>query len=357
MRADATIPLPSGISQRKLADAIGVSVSTVSRALAGHPQVSARTRGDVVRAIEQLQRETGGTTETVRLPMIVLSQSHAVKGPPAPSREIILDQVLGGAETAAWQAGYRLYVVHDSRLLRRDVNASLLDDVHGVILTGGVVSSTVLDAVQGYGTPVVLIGGHLPGHGIASIAADSFEGMRSAVAHLIGLGHRRIGLVNGPSDTHTSVEKKAGYLTALAEAGIAADLVLIRWHDGYSGFDVDSATAMTGALLDLPERPTAIVFATDGMALAGIAAGRARGLSVPSDVSIVGFHDDPDARLSLPQLTTVRVDRYEWGSAAVGRLLRALNERPPSGDRLLLPTRLIVRESTAPPRSERRSDR
>lgn len=353
MSADSVISLPSGISQRQIADAIGVSISTVSRALAGHPQVSPRTREAVERAIERLQREGSGDTGTTRSPMIVLTRSHLVEGRSTPSLEIILEQILGSAETAAWDAGYTLYMVHDSRLLRRDVNAPMLQDVCGVILAGGVVSDQVVASVLEYDVPVVLIGGHLPGRDIASVASDSFQGMRSAVAHLISLGHRRIGLVNGPSDTYTSLEKKAGYLTALAEAGISVDLELIRWRDGYSGFESESATGITRELLDLPESPSALVFATDGMALAGMAVCRARGLAIPSDISIVGFHDDPDARLADPHLTTVQVDRYEWGAEAVRRLLRAQNEPRPVGDRLLLPTRLIVRESTAPYNAER----
>jgi DNA-binding LacI/PurR family transcriptional regulator len=349
MATDEAITLPGGITQRQVADATGVSISTVSRTLAGHAQVSARTRSDVLRAIERLQRTAGETSGAPRRQMIALTHSHAVEGPPVRSLDIILEQVLGGAEAAARQAGYMLYTVQNSRLLRDESSNPELEDVRGVILAGGLVARPLVETIRGQGLPVVIIGGHLPDTNMPSVASNSLEGVRMAIAHLIGLGHRRIGLVNGPSDTYTSIEKKAGYLTALAEAGIAADPNLIRWHDGLSGFDVDDAIAMTGELLDLPERPTAIAFASDGMALAGIAACRARGLRVPTDISIVGFHDDPDAQMALPRLTTIHVSRFDWGAAAMRRMLHALVEPQLVADRLLLPTRLVVRESTAAP--------
>jgi LacI family transcriptional regulator len=356
MAADDVITLPSGITQRQVADAIGVSISTVSRTLAGHTQVSARTRSDVLRAIEQLRRAAGEANSGTRRQMIALTHSHAVEGPPVRSLDIILEQVLGGAEAAARQAGYMLYTVQNSRLLRDESNDSEFEDVRGVILAGGLVARPLVEAIRGHGLPVVIIGGHLADTDVPSVASNSLEGVRDAIAHLIGLGHRRIALVNGPSDTYTSLEKKAGYLTALAEAGIASDPNLIRWHDGLTGFDVDDAIAMTGELLDLPEPPTAIAFASDGMALAGIAACRARALTVPGDVSITGFHDDPDARMALPRLTTVRVSRLDWGAAALRRMLLALEEPQLVADRLLLPTRLVVRESTAAPASPERKN-
>lgn len=346
---DLTIPLPNGISQRQLADAIGVSISTVSRALAGNPKVSSRTRTDVLRAIDRLSRNTVPDTGRATRRVIGLTHSHALDGPANRSLDIILEQVLGGAETAAREAGYMLYTLQNSHALNGAGGDAFFDEVRGVITAGGLVSRPLIEGFRQRRLPAVIIGGHLPGSDVPSVASHSAEGVRQAVRHLTGLGHRRIGLVNGPTDTYTSLEKKAGYLSALVEAGITPDISLIRWHDGPFGFDVGDAIAMTGELLDLDMRPTAIVFASDGMAAAGLSACRARQLTVPDDISIVGFHDDPDAHLASPQLTTVRVDRLEWGAAAVRRMLSALDGGAMTADRLLLPTELIVRESTARP--------
>jgi len=346
---DLTISLPEGISQRQVADAVGISISTVSRTLSGHPRVSSRTRTDVLRAIDRLSRNAVPDNGRPVRRVIGLTHSHASEGPAHRSLDIILEQVLGGAETAARQAGYMLYTLQNAHSLNGSGGDSFFNEVRGVITAGGLVSRSLLGSIRERGLPAVIIGGHLPGSDIPSVGSNNAEGVRDAVRHLTDLGHRRIGLINGPTDTYTSLEKKAGYLSALAEAGIAADLSLIRWHDGPSGFDVEDAIAMTGELLDLDQRPTAIVFASDGMALAGMSACRSRQLSIPGDISILGFHDDPDAQMASPQLTTVRVDRHEWGAAAVRRMLTALDDGATTADRLLLPTNLIVRDSTSTP--------
>lgn len=347
---DSTIPLPDGVTQRQIADAIGVSISTVSRALSGHPRVSSRTRTDVLRAIDRLSRPaTPDHQGNPARRVIGLTHSHAKEGPAHRSLDIILEQVLGGAETMARRAGYMLYTLQNSHALNGTGGDSFFSEVRGVITAGGVVSRPLLESIRKRELPAVIIGGHLPGSDIPSVGSHNAEGLRDAVRHLTRFGHRRIGLVNGPTDTYTSLEKKSGYLSGLAEAGITADLSLIRWHDGPSGFDVEDAIAMTGELLDLDPRPTAIVFASDGMALAGMSACRARQLSIPGDISIVGFHDDPDAQMASPQLTTIRVDRLEWGAAAVRRMLTALDDGATTADRLLLPTMLIIRDSTSTP--------
>lgn len=339
----APIVLPPGVSQRQVADAIGVSISTVSRALAGHPRVSARTRRQVQDAIAGLSAvRTGGKARR----SIGLTHSHVASGPEHRSLEIILEHVLGGAELMAHQLGYDLHTLQNSYLLREPGGNGFLANVQGVISAGGLVNRSLIEVIQRHRLPIVVIGGHVPDLGVPSVSADNVAGVRLVVDHLLELGHRRIGLVNGPTDTYTSVEKKAGYLVALVDAGIAPNPNLIRWRDGMSGFDLAEGQAMAAALLDLPDPPTALVFANDAMAHGGLAACRERGLSVPDDVSIVGYHDDPDALLAQPQLTSVRVDRHEWGAAAVRRLVDLIDGRWATVDRLLLPVSLVVRGST-----------
>lgn len=339
---ESPIVLPSGVSQRQIADAIGVSISTVSRALAGHPRVSARTRAQVVSAIRRLNTGSVGPRK-----VIGLTHSHVLGPPTQMNLEIILEQVLAGAELMASARGYGLYTLQNAHLMQEAAGTAFLADVQGVVTSGGLVTPSLIESLTGQGLPVVVIGGHVPHLGVPSVGADSFGGMVRATQHLLELGHRRIALVNGPSETYTSTEKKAGYLTALMDAGITPEAALIRWRDGRTGFDMADALSMARALLDLDEPPTAMLFANDAMAHAGLSACRERGLSVPGDVSLVGFHDDPDALLAQPQLTTVRVNRNAWGAAAVQRLLDILEHGDTGTDRRLLPVELVVRGSTA----------
>lgn len=347
------IVLPPGVSQRQVADAIGVSISTVSRALAGHSRVSARTRLQVQTAIAELS--TGNAIGRSRR-SIGLTHSHVAAGPEHRNLEIILEHVLGGAELMAHQLGYDLHTLQNSYLLREPGGSGFLSNVQGVISAGGLVNRSLIEVIQRHNLPVVVIGGHVPELGVPSVSADNVAGVRLAVEHLLQLGHRRIGLVNGPTDTYTSVEKKAGYLVALVDAGITPDPDLIRWRDGMSGFDLAQGQVLAAALLDLPDPPTALIFANDAMAHGGLAACRERGLSVPDDVSIVGYHDDPDALLAQPQLTSVRVDRHEWGGAAVRRLVDLIDDAWTTVDRLFLPVSLVVRGSTGPVSTRRQQD-
>jgi LacI family transcriptional regulator len=282
---------------------------------------------------------------------IGLTHSHVVSGVEHRNLEIILEHVLSGAELMAHHLGFELHTLQNSYLLREPGGYGFLNNVEGVITAGGLVAPPLIEVIQRRKLPVVVIGGHVPELGVPSVAADNLAGMRLVVTHLLDHGHRRIGLVNGPTDTYTSVEKKAGYLTALVDAGISPDPCLIRWRDGMSGFDMAEGQVLAAELLQRVDPPTALVFANDAMAHGGIAACREAGLSVPGDVSIVGFHDDPDARLAQPQLTSVRVDRSEWGAAAVRRLASAIDGEWPVVDRLLLPVELIVRASSGPVRS------
>ena len=116
---DSPILLPEGVSQRQIADAIGISISTVSRALSGNDKVSDRTRADVLRAIDRLTRpqDPSGAASPARK-VIGLTHSHLVEGPALRSLDIILEQVLGGAEIAARKAGYMLYTVQNSQMLK-----------------------------------------------------------------------------------------------------------------------------------------------------------------------------------------------------------------------------------------------
>jgi len=345
---DSQIALPDGVSQRDIADEIGISISTVSRALSGSERVSRRTLDDVQRAIETLRhRQRGDTTRSGR-GLIGLTTSHLSDEARASQLDLIASQVLGGAELAAHQLGHRIYTARDSKLLLDPSNADLLESMSGLLLTGGMVNQKVLDFALQSGLPVCIVGGHVPERGVPSVAADSQHGMYLATRHLIELGHTRIALVNGPQATYTSHEKLAGYLSALTEANLPASLDLVAWFHWFSAFDSASGLETMNHLLTLGEPPTGIIFATDELAMGAISLLERRGISVPEQVSITGFHDDPFATAVTPQLTTIRVDRTMWGDRAVKRVIAAERGEAMQADRLLLPVELVVRDSTGP---------
>ena len=346
------LSLPAGISQRQIADHIGVSVSTVSRALSGHDAVSDRTRADVLRAIEELRTGSGSVARAPQPTLlrshrvIGLTNSHLAGGDFAGPGETMLHEILGGAETAAQERGYLVYTWHNSGLFLDERGEAFFTAVDGVVMTGGVVSPEIIEIIHGNSLPITIVGGHFPGLPIPSVSGDCYRGTYLATQHLFGLGHKRIALVNGPTETYTSRERRAGYLEALFDAGLTIDPALIRWRDGIDGFGPAAGRASTNELLDLEDPPTAIVYASDNLAVGGQGVCQQRGLHVPNDISIIGFDDNPVAQAISPRLTTIRVNRVDWGARAIGRLIDSLEGRPLQSERLLLPVELIERDST-----------
>ena len=165
------------------------------------------------------------------------------------------------------------------------------------------------------------------------------------MAHLVALGHRRIGHVRGHPDHGASEWRMAGYRSALRRAGLRYDPALVV--DGE--FSFDSGLAAGRQLLGMAERPTAIFAANDDMAAGAICAICERGLSVPKDVSVCGFDDMPIARHIYPALTTVRQPSREMGRVACLELLKAIRDSG-RGETLELPYAVQVRKSTGPVR-------
>src|SRR6476619_3202462 len=163
--------------------------------------------------------------------------------------------------------------------------------------------------------------------------------------HRLDLGHRRIAQIAGPSGWLATEDRRRGYRAALASAGILPDPAL----EVYSIPEVDPGREAAASLLALPDPPTAIAAFNDDTAIGAIQAARARGLRVPEDVSVVGFDDVEHATIVTPALTTVRRPLAEMGRTGVSLLMRLLEGQRFETLHVELATRLVVRDSTAPP--------
>jgi LacI family transcriptional regulator len=194
--------------------------------------------------------------------------------------------------------------------------------------------------------PVVAVDPHYGPNWLPTIDCDSFGGAVSATQHLIELGHTRIAFLGGRKELDSSKLREAGFREAMRLADIRVDEELVR----DSRYDPDVAYTVCDALLSLPEPPTAVFAANDVTAMRAIAAAQARGLTVPDDLSVVGFDDIPDATLSTPSLTTVRQPLQAMGEAAMRMLLDIL-EGKEHLQHVRMDTEFVVRASTAPPRA------
>ena len=220
--------------------------------------------------------------------------------------------------------------------------------VDGVFLTDVRVGDPRPALLERLGLPAVVIAPSCADHADAAcVCVDDRPGVTAAVEHLVALGHRRIAHVGGPVEFVHSRSRRDAWAGALRDAGLRPGPAV------ESDFSAAGGAAATARLLDLAEPPTAVVYANDLMAIAGAAFAAGRGLDVPTDLSVTGFDDTEVAAHLRPALTTIRTDAFGWGRAAADRLTRLVSGAETTQPTTMPPPRLVVRDSTAPPRPDR----
>jgi LacI family transcriptional regulator, repressor for deo operon, udp, cdd, tsx, nupC, and nupG len=322
----------------------GVSEATVSRVLNGKPGVAASTRQSVLAALDVLGYER---------PVRLRQRSAGLVGLITPELDNPIfpafAQVIGQALTR--QGWTPVLATQTPGGSTEDELTEMLVDrgVAGIIFVSGLHADTSADMqryerLRAQGVPFVLINGFSDKVRAPFVSPDDRAAVHLAVTHLVALGHRRIGLALGP-ERYVPVQRKIeGFLAAvreklgLSEAG-ARELVQ------HSLFSLEGGQAAASALLE--RGCTAMVCASDMMALGAVRAARQRGLEVPGDVSVVGFDDSPLIAFTDPPLTTIRQPVQAMGQAAVGALLEEIGGTPaPHSEFVFLPE-LVVRGSTA----------
>ena len=327
---------------RDVATVTGVSIATVSRVLNGHPNVAAPTRDLVLHAVSDLgqraplPRATPATRSGpvfVRCPYVLTDYFGLVVSAVAEALELHGRSVL-------LDAGEHAASTHP--LLGLASRA----DVAGAVLVLPPERSAELAALRRTGFPFVVVDPRTPPPPeVAAVSAAHAAGARRVTAHLLQLGHRRIGVIGGPREWSAAVERQAGHAAAMVHAGHMPPSELYRPIEPTT----DQGCHAAGELLDLPDRPTALVCFNDKVAIGAMHAAAERGLRVPVDLSVTGFDDSDVARASTPQLTTVRQPLAEMGRIAVSLLVRLIARHTVDARHVELATELVVRGSTAPP--------
>ncbi|WP_443073296.1 LacI family DNA-binding transcriptional regulator [Streptomyces sp. NBC_01451] len=337
---------------RDVAVKAGVSVATVSRALAGNYPVSEATRARVMAAVESLH-------------YVVNVHAKALSGQVAGPIAMVLQDITGpslahvaaGVEQEAAARG-RLSLVcvtHNDRG-REDDLVQLMREQHAaaVILVGGAVLDDAYHermaeyarALESAGSRLVLCGrpplpSSLP---VTVVDYDNRGGAFQAVDHLLGMGHRRVLFLGGDPLMSSAEQRRSGYRQALRAHDVpyAEELDVAGQYTRVSGYQRIRAALKEGLGF------TAIFAGTDVVAVGALAALREAGLSVPGDVSLVGFDDVPFAADLTPALTTVRVPYEDLGRTAVRLALEG--EKPLADDHVVLGTQLVIRQSVRPPK-------
>lgn len=333
------------VTIKEIAGLAGVSIATVSRVVNGRADVSEETR----ELVQRIVREHGYTAN--RSARGLSAGRTGLIGVLVPLvHPAYFSGIVAGAAEALYERDMRL-VLSPTRH-EHDREVSLVDRLmHGVadgaLLVLPEESSAELEELllQGHRFVVVDPRSPLP-ESVPSVSAAHASGADQAMQHLLGLGHRRIAAVTGPRGWVATEDRRRGYHAALASAGImpAPELEVDA-----GSWEIAAGTRATERLLSLAERPTAVFAFNDNLAVGAIRAARGRGLAVPGDLSIVGFDDVEHATVITPELTTVRQPLEEMGRMAVTLLTRLLERQRFETLHVELATRVVVRDSTAPP--------
>lgn len=316
----------------------GVSHQTVSRVINDIPRVRPATRLRVEQAISQLHYSPSPAARalvTKRTRMIgLIAPSSADFGPSSIALHF---------SAAARDARYGVVTVTSvnsgASSIRPFVESLLSQRVEAIVLI--VADVAVLAAVRSFdvGVPVIAVAAGLR-RGPLSTSIDQYRGARTAVRHLVELGHRRIAHLAGPQTHPDAIERLRGWRDELAGAYLVAS------EPGRGDWSAQSGFAFGQVLEDA----TAVFVANDQMALGLMSSLHRRGLSVPSDISIVGFDAAPDTEYYEPPLTTVSQDFPALGALTMERVLIAIEEPDNLTEPTPIPSKLVVRGSTAPPR-------
>lgn len=323
----------------------GVSISTVSRALATPQRVAPGTRARVVDAAQRLGYRVNRAASGLR------AGRTGALGLVVPDLENpFFASVTKGVQARARAAGHAVFVVdsQEHAAAEAELVAALTEQTDGVILCSPRSAASAIAETARH-SPIVVVNREI--EQVPTLSLDSADGAGQAVAHLHALGHRRIAYVGGPADSQSDAHRRAG-------GHEAADRLGVDWVE-LGAFRPHVAGGRAGADLAVASGATAVIAYNDLVAVGLLERLRLRGLHVPEDLSVVGADDTFVASLLSPQLTTVRARLRDLGAGAVDLLIRSLT--PGSGsepgeagasaqpEHVLLPVELVVRESTGVP--------
>jgi LacI family transcriptional regulator len=332
----------------EIASLAQVSRSTVSRVVNDQPNVDPETRERVLRVIREQGYHPNGAARALAgrrsqlIGLVVPQMMSAVFADP------YFPMLIQGVSAACEERDYFLMLSFPETSavgsIPRIVRGAHLD---GLVIAASLTDSTMLRHLSSEGTPFVLVGRSTYEGDVTSVDVDNVRGAAMATQHLIRLGYTAIATITGPLDMTAAVDRRDGYLAALAAAHREPAPGFVQegdWSEWSGGRGME-------ALLRLPDRPDAVFVASDSMATGALKAVRAAGLRVPDDVALIGFDDIPLASALEPPLTTVRQPIYRLGHTAAAVLIDDLVRLPEGerslsqGQRIVLGTELIVRES------------
>lgn len=327
---------------KDVAKLANVSPSTVSRVLADSNRISQPTKERVRKAMEELDYYPNFLarsliTRASRTLGLVLSRpaDSAFSNPFFPA-------ILRGISQVTQSRQYNLLLVTTENPVEEEEQCLRMFSekrVDGLILLTPRTNDLLIRSLTRVNCPFI-VAGRATGKGCHSVNNDNIKAAYTAVSHLLSLGHRRIALLNGPESYTFCQDRYLGYCQALEDAGIPVESRLVR----HGALTQEDGKKLTTLLLEQSPAPTAIFAVDDVMAFGVYKAASELGLTIPQDLSVVGFNDDPLASMVEPSLTTVKIPIMEMGNAAADMLIQLLEGGAPPPE-FILASELVIRAS------------
>ncbi|GMK41597.1 LacI family transcriptional regulator [Paenibacillus sp. CCS19] len=333
------------VTIKDIAKLAGVSPSTVSRVVSNHPRISL----DTSRKVKQIMDELGYHPNMMAKSLVSKTTNTLAILLPRPAEELFQNDFFGellrGILTQANRAGYDMLLTtatgeHDEiETVSRLVRGRRVD---GIILLSSRVNDPIVAFLASSEFPFVLIGRSESHPDVLSINNDNKQAAYDATVHLITQGHERIGFVSGPANLTVSNDRLQGYRQALE-----AHKLPIRSDWTVEGeFLQESGYRAMSLIMSLPERPSALVVIDDVVAFGVLRGLNELGYKVPDDISLVSFNNISLSELATPPISSIDIGTYQLGYTAAQTLVRAINEETIHQKQLIIPHRLMVRESS-----------
>jgi LacI family transcriptional regulator len=330
------------VSLKDLALELGVSISTVSRALNDHPDISP----EITQKVKKLATEMNYTPNP--LAMGLLKQATRMIGVIVPDLVThFYSSIISGIEAVAEEKGYYILIASSNESLRKEIKAVdnlLKTRVEGLIvcLSQETKSFDHFDQLIQNNIPLVFFDRVCRTDEVSSVVVDNVKAAQKITEHFYTSGSSRIAYIAGPEHLNISEERTAGYLAGIKKCGLEFQPELLE----KCNLSTKEAMKATARLLDLPERPDAIFGINDTVAFAAMKEIKRRGLRIPEDVALVGFTDEFHSTVVDPALTSITHPTFEIGQEAARLFFRSIENPDVKPEQIVLKTKLVVRDSS-----------
>lgn len=333
------------VTLKDIAERVGKSIPTVSRALAGFPDINIETRQEIQRIAKEMGYVPNVTarnlqkqhTDTVAL-ILPITDHLRISDP-------FFSEFLSGVVETTTQSHFNLNLATSDLENEQEAYLRLIRSrqVEGFIIMRTRRQDSRIDLLRAQGVPFVAFGRTSGNNDFLYVDDDDELGIRLVVDHLVELGHTRLGFIAEPLDFTKSYNRLQGFLQGLEAHGLAYKQDLIV----EANFRQRSGKISAQKLLSLPDPPTAILACNDLLALGAVSAAQESGLQVGRDISIAGFDDIILADYATPPLTTVHQPAHELGMLVAEMLLKIIRKEHLAEDHIIVAPSLVVRQSTA----------